>query len=330
VGQAFETEIEGAVEFVEGNAHVETDFGGGQTGAPGLLHDGEAVEVEPTDGVWVDGPNDAAFGSFQPGAERGDTIFDEIEAGTLHDVVFIVIGGGDDFFGDPESGADFGSGKFAVLDELEIGAGDRGFDDFTTVPEQERAIGGAATVFAISQSGQELFFLGVIEVVVGAHDDAHVGVVFDEATHVSGGGVIGFHGELGGSERGKTAPEVVGIGEFFMPHFLGEEDLGFLLAAYEYITKEYPNLDSKSRRFLNEKAIHGTDLVPPVARLCAMNLYLHGIGGGDKTPVEIGDSLLTKPAEVDMVLTNPPFGKKSSFTVISDDGNPKEVRNGES
>ena len=95
---------------------------------------------------------------------------------------------------------------------------------------------------------------------------------------------------------------------------------GFLLAAYEYIMKEYPDLDSKARRFLNEKAIHGTDLVPPVARLCAMNLYLHGLGGGDKALVEIGDSLLTKPAEVDMVLTNPPFGKKSSFTVISDDG----------
>ena len=95
---------------------------------------------------------------------------------------------------------------------------------------------------------------------------------------------------------------------------------GFLLAAYEYLVKEYPNLDSKTRRFLNESAIHGTDIVPPVARLCAMNLYLHGLGGGDKALVEIGDSLLTKPAEVDMVLTNPPFGKKSSFTVISDDG----------
>jgi type I restriction enzyme M protein len=95
---------------------------------------------------------------------------------------------------------------------------------------------------------------------------------------------------------------------------------GFLLAAYEYILKEYPDLDNKTRRFLNEKAIHGTDLVPPVARLCAMNLYLHGLGGGDQALVEIGDSLLNKPAEVDMVLTNPPFGKKSSFTVISDDG----------
>ena len=95
---------------------------------------------------------------------------------------------------------------------------------------------------------------------------------------------------------------------------------GFLLAAYEYIVREYPDLDSKARRFLNERAIHGTDIVPPVARLCAMNLYLHGLGSADKSLIEIGDSLLTKPAEVEMVLTNPPFGKKSSFTVISDDG----------
>lgn len=95
---------------------------------------------------------------------------------------------------------------------------------------------------------------------------------------------------------------------------------GFLLAAYEYLVNEYPNLDSETRRFLNERAIHGTDIVPPVARLCAMNLYLHGLGGTDKCLIEIGDSLLTKPAEVEMVLTNPPFGKKSSFTVISDDG----------
>jgi type I restriction enzyme M protein len=60
--------------------------------------------------------------------------------------------------------------------------------------------------------------------------------------------------------------------------------------------------------------------VPSVARLCAMNLYLHGLGGGKKLLVEIGDSLVKKPSPVDMVLTNPPFGKKSSFTVINDDG----------
>lgn len=95
---------------------------------------------------------------------------------------------------------------------------------------------------------------------------------------------------------------------------------GFLLAAHEYLVQANPALDRKTRRFLDEDAIHGTDIVPSVARLCAMNLYLHGMGGGKKLLVEIGDSLVKAPAQVDMVLTNPPFGKKSSFTVISDDG----------
>lgn len=95
---------------------------------------------------------------------------------------------------------------------------------------------------------------------------------------------------------------------------------GFLLAAHEYLLRAYPKMDTKTRRFVNEAAIHGMDIVPSVARLCAMNLYLHGMGGGNELLVEIGDSLVKAPAKVNMVLTNPPFGKKSSFTVISDDG----------
>src|SRR5215472_3081884 len=51
-----------------------------------------------------------------------------------------------------------------------------------------------------------------------------------------------------------------------------------------------------------------------------MNLYLHGIGG-DACPVRVADSLSTKPSDAyDMVLTNPPFGKKSSVTVINEEG----------
>src|SRR5258708_3613209 len=52
-----------------------------------------------------------------------------------------------------------------------------------------------------------------------------------------------------------------------------------------------------------------------------MNLFLHGIGTDVKHPVvSIGDSLEAQSALVDMVLTNPPFGKKSSFTIIGADG----------
>jgi type I restriction enzyme M protein len=95
---------------------------------------------------------------------------------------------------------------------------------------------------------------------------------------------------------------------------------GFLLAAYEYLVKSNPSLDRKTQRFLNERALHGTDIVPSVTRLCAMNLYLHGLGGSENPIVETADSLAKKPAVVDMVLTNPPFGKKSSITVINDEG----------
>lgn len=56
------------------------------------------------------------------------------------------------------------------------------------------------------------------------------------------------------------------------------------------------------------------------ARLCVMNLYLHGIGR-DESPVIVNDSLLSEPVEHhDIVLTNPPFGKKSSYTVVNGEG----------
>lgn len=95
---------------------------------------------------------------------------------------------------------------------------------------------------------------------------------------------------------------------------------GFLLAAHEYLLKHYPSMDRKTRKFVDEEAIRGNDIVASVARLCGMNLYLHGMGSGKRLLVEVSDSLSKKPSPVEMVLTNPPFGKKSSFTVIHDDG----------
>jgi type I restriction enzyme M protein len=58
-----------------------------------------------------------------------------------------------------------------------------------------------------------------------------------------------------------------------------------------------------------------------------MNLYLHGIGG-EESPIEVADSLLQEESEkVDIVLTNPPFGKKSSVTISN--GGTKESRQAE-
>src|SRR5260221_4483181 len=94
---------------------------------------------------------------------------------------------------------------------------------------------------------------------------------------------------------------------------------GFLLAAFEYLAGKADNPTAAA--FLRTEALHGVDLVPNVARLCAMNLFLHGIGIDPKHPVvSIFDSLESKTESVDMVLTNPPFGKKSSFTIIGADG----------
>jgi type I restriction-modification system DNA methylase subunit len=58
------------------------------------------------------------------------------------------------------------------------------------------------------------------------------------------------------------------------------------------------------------------------ARLCVMNLYLHGIGlESAETPIHVEDSLAKKPGRsFSMVLSNPPFGKKSSITTLTDAG----------
>ena len=94
---------------------------------------------------------------------------------------------------------------------------------------------------------------------------------------------------------------------------------GFLLAAHDYISANHP-LDRDQKQFLKFKALKGRDIVDNVVRLCAMNLYLHGIGS-DESPVETGDSLIAMPSKhFDMVLTNPPFGKKSSITIVNEEG----------
>jgi type I restriction enzyme M protein len=99
---------------------------------------------------------------------------------------------------------------------------------------------------------------------------------------------------------------------------------GFLLAAFEHLSHRYPNLDREEKRHLMLDALRGVEIVDGVTRLCAMNLLLHGIGPtGDEAPppVQTGDSLSTLPGErFDVVLTNPPFGKKSSVLMVSEAG----------
>lgn len=98
---------------------------------------------------------------------------------------------------------------------------------------------------------------------------------------------------------------------------------GFFLAAQSYISN--PNnfsLDRKQKEFLKDKTFYGNEIVGATFKTALMNLYLHNIGDiYTEAPVTFGDALLTDPGyRVDYVLTNPPFGKKSSITFTNEDG----------
>lgn len=98
---------------------------------------------------------------------------------------------------------------------------------------------------------------------------------------------------------------------------------GFFLGAIEYLNRNY-SVDFKrskvKREFLQFGTFHGWDIVPSTARLCLMNLFLHGIGDLKETPeIDVLDSLIDVPKEkVHIVLANPPFGKSSSYTITND------------
>ncbi len=94
---------------------------------------------------------------------------------------------------------------------------------------------------------------------------------------------------------------------------------GFFISAYTYIVRHHKlNRDQKHK--LKHKTFNGNEIVPLAARLCVMNLYLHGING-EENPISPDDSLKKNPGGIyDMVLTNPPFGKKSSETIITEEG----------
>ena len=95
---------------------------------------------------------------------------------------------------------------------------------------------------------------------------------------------------------------------------------GFLLSAYEHMRRQPGARDKRAARALREAALSGTDIVSEVVRLCAMNLYLHGIGGA-ASPVVKKDALLDRgTASYRIILTNPPFGKRQSFRFVREDG----------
>ncbi|MGY0486447.1 type I restriction-modification system subunit M [Streptomyces sp. WG-D5] len=100
---------------------------------------------------------------------------------------------------------------------------------------------------------------------------------------------------------------------------------GFLIAAHSYITHHHMrhmSLDERAAYDSGEK-IWGNELVTSTARLAAMNMLLHGIGKSDgPSLIHVGDALADKPSghHATLVLANPPFGRKSAFTAIGQDG----------
>lgn len=98
---------------------------------------------------------------------------------------------------------------------------------------------------------------------------------------------------------------------------------GFFLAAYDYLTDSARfQLDRDQREFLKNSTFRGWEIVKNTYRLCLMNLFLHNIGDiNDEPPITRNDALLSDPGErFDYVLTNPPFGRKSSMTFTNDEG----------
>lgn len=96
---------------------------------------------------------------------------------------------------------------------------------------------------------------------------------------------------------------------------------GFLLASKAYIEQHF-NLDTDQKKALRYDTFRGWELVRNTYRMCLMNLFLHSIGDfKGVVPVTRNDSLLADPGErFDYVLTNPPFGKKSSISVENEEG----------
>ncbi|MCB9663434.1 MAG: SAM-dependent DNA methyltransferase [Alphaproteobacteria bacterium] len=122
---------------------------------------------------------------------------------------------------------------------------------------------------------------------------------------------------------------------------------GFLLAAHQHIVSTNKAMTREEREHLRLDGLRGIEIVQSVTRLCAMNLMLHGVGptpqeleklrqelvdagksedqaDGEidkRLPVRADDALRELGSDrYDVVLTNPPFGKKSSVMVVTEEG----------
>lgn len=100
---------------------------------------------------------------------------------------------------------------------------------------------------------------------------------------------------------------------------------GFLVAADAYIKRHSGELFDLSERqvaFQRRDAFVGLELVPGVRRLALMNCLLHDIEGSADGAVRLGDALSsdgTRLPKADLILTNPPFGRRKEGPASRDD-----------
>jgi type I restriction-modification system DNA methylase subunit len=97
---------------------------------------------------------------------------------------------------------------------------------------------------------------------------------------------------------------------------------GFLLVAHDHASEHAESMTPNQRDHLRDGFVRGYELVDGTARLAAMNLLLHGIGTPNgETLIEVRDALIADPGDRwSVVLSNPPFGRKSSLTMVGADG----------
>ncbi len=98
---------------------------------------------------------------------------------------------------------------------------------------------------------------------------------------------------------------------------------GFFLATHDYLTNpDHFALDKDQKAFLKHDTFIGNEIVAGTRRLCLMNMFLHGIGEmTGESLVSPADALISAPSKgVDIVLANPPFGKKSSMSFTNAEG----------
>ncbi|MER0425950.1 class I SAM-dependent DNA methyltransferase [Streptomyces microflavus] len=97
---------------------------------------------------------------------------------------------------------------------------------------------------------------------------------------------------------------------------------GFLLGAHEYASQDAAHMNPEQRQHLKASFVHGVEIVDGTARLAAMNLLLHGMGDAKgESLIEVKDALIDDPGKRwSVVLANPPFGTKSSITMVGADG----------